>query len=202
MGAVGGRPGARRPTSWSSSAVDGAAAAACRSTASSAPTWPAGRGDLDAPGWRKVVASVADLIGARRPRGRRPPAPRRPQALHLRAAVRQHERRPRAGVFQRRDQRGHHHRPLQGLGAVGGRPQHAPSPSRARPSTCAEVARELGVSHVLEGSVRKAGDRVRITAQLIDGASDSHVWAERYDRDLDRHLRPAGRDLRGHRRRR
>src|SRR5262249_13956370 len=47
------------------------------------------------------------------------------------------------------------------------------------------VARQLGVSHVLEGSVRKAGGRVRITAQLIDGASGGHVWAERYDRDLD-----------------
>jgi adenylate cyclase len=47
-----------------------------------------------------------------------------------------------------------------------------------------QVARELGVSHVLEGSVRKAGDRVRITAQLIDGVTGGHVWAERYDRDL------------------
>jgi adenylate cyclase len=47
-----------------------------------------------------------------------------------------------------------------------------------------QVARELGVSHVLEGSVRKAGGRVRITAQLIDGAAGDHVWAERYDRDL------------------
>jgi len=47
-----------------------------------------------------------------------------------------------------------------------------------------DVARELGVSHVLEGSVRKAGNRVRITAQLIDGATGDHIWAERYDRDL------------------
>jgi adenylate cyclase len=47
-----------------------------------------------------------------------------------------------------------------------------------------EVALKLGVSHVLEGSVRKAGDRVRITAQLIDGAKGDHVWAARYDRDL------------------
>ncbi len=47
-----------------------------------------------------------------------------------------------------------------------------------------DVARKLGVSHVLEGSVRKAGDRVRVTAQLIDGASGGHVWADRYDRDL------------------
>src|SRR5262249_44570547 len=48
-----------------------------------------------------------------------------------------------------------------------------------------DVARELDVSHVLEGSVRKAGNRVRITAQLIDGAAGDHLWAERYDRDLD-----------------
>jgi adenylate cyclase len=47
-----------------------------------------------------------------------------------------------------------------------------------------EIATELNVSHVLEGSVRKAGARVRITAQLIDGATGGHVWAERYDRDL------------------
>jgi adenylate cyclase len=47
------------------------------------------------------------------------------------------------------------------------------------------VARKLNVRHVLEGSVRKAGNRVRITAQLIDGSSGAHVWAERYDRQLD-----------------
>jgi len=47
-----------------------------------------------------------------------------------------------------------------------------------------QVARQLNVSHVLEGSVRKAGGRVRITAQLIDGATGGHLWAERYDRDL------------------
>ena len=47
-----------------------------------------------------------------------------------------------------------------------------------------QVARQLNASHVLEGSVRKAGGRVRITAQLIDGAAGDHIWAERYDRDL------------------
>jgi adenylate cyclase len=46
------------------------------------------------------------------------------------------------------------------------------------------VAQQLKVSHVLEGSVRKAGGRVRITAQLIGAASGEHVWAERYDRDM------------------
>lgn len=46
------------------------------------------------------------------------------------------------------------------------------------------VARHLSVSHVLEGSVRKAGSRVRISAQLIDGQTGSHVWAKRYDREM------------------
>ncbi len=48
-----------------------------------------------------------------------------------------------------------------------------------------KVARELKVSHVLEGSVRRAGGRVRITAQLVDGSSNDSIWAERYDRDLN-----------------
>ena len=48
-----------------------------------------------------------------------------------------------------------------------------------------QVGRELGVRYVLEGSLRKAGNRVRLTAQLIEAASGRHVWAERYDRALD-----------------
>jgi adenylate cyclase len=47
-----------------------------------------------------------------------------------------------------------------------------------------QVARELGVRYVLEGSVRKGGNRVRVTTQLIDAISGAHIWAERYDRDL------------------
>src|SRR4051794_39790888 len=47
-----------------------------------------------------------------------------------------------------------------------------------------EVAKKLGVTHVLEGSVRKVGNQVRITAQLIDGRTGGHVWADRFDRDL------------------
>ncbi|MGH6991942.1 MAG: hypothetical protein ACREEH_01255, partial [Caulobacteraceae bacterium] len=56
---------------------------------------------------------------------------------------------------------------------------------KGRTPNLAEVARELGVSHVLEGSVRKSGNRVRINAQLIDGARGDHLWAERWDRDLE-----------------
>ena len=47
-----------------------------------------------------------------------------------------------------------------------------------------QVAKQLSVTHVLEGSVRKAGDRVRINAQLIDGVTGKHLWADRFDRDL------------------
>jgi TolB-like protein/Flp pilus assembly protein TadD len=49
----------------------------------------------------------------------------------------------------------------------------------------AQVARELGVAHILEGSVRKSGNRLRITAQLIDARTDKHIWSETYDRSLD-----------------
>ena len=48
-----------------------------------------------------------------------------------------------------------------------------------------EIGRRLGVRYIVEGSVRRAGNRVRITAQLIDAVSDTHLWAERYDRDLE-----------------
>jgi TolB-like protein/Flp pilus assembly protein TadD len=47
-----------------------------------------------------------------------------------------------------------------------------------------EIAQQLGIAHVLEGSVQRAGNRVRVSAQLIDARTDTHLWAERYDRDL------------------
>ena len=55
---------------------------------------------------------------------------------------------------------------------------------KGQPINVQKVASELGVNYVVEGSVRKAGNRVRINVQLIDAASDTHVWAERYDREL------------------
>ncbi|MGO9050082.1 MAG: adenylate/guanylate cyclase domain-containing protein [Xanthobacteraceae bacterium] len=55
---------------------------------------------------------------------------------------------------------------------------------KGKPVDVKQVGRELGVSYVLEGSVRKAGNRVRVTGQLIDAASGAHVWADRFDRDL------------------
>jgi TolB-like protein len=56
---------------------------------------------------------------------------------------------------------------------------------RGKANDLVEVAKQLGVQYVVEGSVRKIGNRVRVSAQLIDASSTAHVWAEHYDRDLD-----------------
>ena len=55
---------------------------------------------------------------------------------------------------------------------------------KGKPVDVKQVARELGVRYVLEGSVRKAGNRVRVTGQLIDAANGTHIWADRFDREL------------------
>jgi len=55
---------------------------------------------------------------------------------------------------------------------------------KGKPVKIKKVSEELGVRYVLEGSVRKSGDRVRVTAQLIDAMKGRHIWAEKYDRDL------------------
>src|SRR5262249_51927037 len=47
-----------------------------------------------------------------------------------------------------------------------------------------EIGRDLGVRYILEGSLRKSGTRIRVTAQLVEAETGKHVWAERYDRDL------------------
>src|SRR5216110_2715593 len=55
---------------------------------------------------------------------------------------------------------------------------------RGRPTNLREIGKALGVSNILEGSVRRSGNRVRVNVQLIDAATDEHVWANDYDRDL------------------
>lgn len=55
---------------------------------------------------------------------------------------------------------------------------------KGRAQNLERIARELGVAYVVEGSVRKVGNRVRINAELVEGATDGHLWAARYDRDL------------------
>lgn len=57
-------------------------------------------------------------------------------------------------------------------------------PYRGRGRNLREIAKQLGVAHIVEGTVQRAGGRVRVSAQLIDARSDTHVWAEHYDRDI------------------
>ena len=56
---------------------------------------------------------------------------------------------------------------------------------KGKPVKAQQIAREFGVDYIVEGSVRKAADRVRVTVQLIDGETETHIWAERYDRKLE-----------------
>src|SRR5262249_22215087 len=55
---------------------------------------------------------------------------------------------------------------------------------QSKPGNLAEIAKQLGVANILEGSVQKAADRVHVNVQLIKAASDAHLWAEAYDRKL------------------
>src|SRR5438874_7265015 len=55
---------------------------------------------------------------------------------------------------------------------------------KSKPENLPEIARQLGVAHILEGSVQKSGEAVRVTVQLIKAANDSHLWADTFDRKL------------------
>jgi adenylate cyclase len=139
-------------------------------------------GKADAAGWRKLTASVAALAGT--PAGRAEKRPRRRQLCIC--------------VLPFQNMSGDSEQEyfsdgisedittdLSKISSLGVVARNTAFTFKGRSVDVAEVARTLNVSHVLEGSVRKAGGRVRITAQLIDGATGDHVWAERYDRDLE-----------------
>jgi len=141
-------------------------------------------GDCEAPGWRKLKGSVAALAGD--------PATRR-------LADRKSTRRklsicvlPFANMSGDAEQEYFSDgiteditTDLSKISALGVIARNTAFTFKGQSVDVPEVADKLGVSHVLEGSVRKAGGRVRINAQLIDGATGDHVWAERYDRDLE-----------------
>ena len=136
-------------------------------------------GDLAAPGWRKVAGSVAELIGAAQPAAR--PAIRKLSICVLPFANMSGD--PEQEYFSD----GISEDIITDLSKVSALSVVARNTAfgfKGRSPNVKEVAHQLGVSHVLEGSVRKSGGRVRITAQLIDGAAGDHLWAERYDRDL------------------
>ena len=139
-------------------------------------------GDLEAHGWRKVVASVGDLVGiGRSPTAVPVAAPRKRSICVLPFANMSDD--PQQEYFSD----GISEDIITDLSKVSALEVCARNTAftfKGKSVKVPDVARELDVSHVLEGSVRKAGGRVRITAQLIDGATGNHLWAERYDRDL------------------
>jgi adenylate cyclase len=144
------------------------------------------RGDPDAPGWRKVVASVGALVGAPQaagtPRVDLAPARARHSICVLPFANMSDD--PQQEYFSD----GITEDIITDLSKVSALfvvARNTAFTFKGKSVDIPHVARQLNVAHVLEGSVRKAGNRVRITAQLIDGASGGHVWAERYDRDLE-----------------
>ena len=139
-------------------------------------------GDLDAAGWRKVAASVADLIGDASP-AVTPDLQRKGVSVCVLPFANMS-----ADAEQEYFADGISEDIITDLSKVSALEVIARNSAfafKGKHVDLLQVARQLNVSHILEGSVRKSGNRVRITAQLIDGATNGHLWAERWDRDLD-----------------
>ena len=138
-------------------------------------------GDLADHGWKKVAASVAALIGGIAAEPASSPAVRKLSICVLPFANMSGD--PEQEYFSDgisediiTD--------LSKVSALSVTPRNNAFTFKGKSVEVQEVARRMNVTHVLEGSVRKAGGRVRITAQLIDGVAGDHLWAERWDRDL------------------
>ncbi|HEX6784140.1 MAG TPA: TIR domain-containing protein [Sphingomicrobium sp.] len=138
-------------------------------------------GQRTSPGWRKLLASVGELTGA--------PAPQESKRIKSRDVS--------ICVLPFQNMSGDPEQEyfsdgisedittdLSQVSALEVIARNTAFTFKGRSVNVCEVARALSASHVLEGSVRKVGDRVRINAQLIDGASGGHVWAQRFDREL------------------
>ena len=129
--------------------------------------------------------------------------PKRPkratqQGVHLRPAVRQHERRSRAGIFQRRHHRGHHHRFVEGFGSVGGCPQHrlhVQGPGARREGSRQMLGRQLMFLKAACARRRPGPDH----GQLIDGDGGRPCLGRPLRSRPDRHFRDPGRDFQGDR---
>ena len=144
-------------------------------------------GDADAPGWRRVLSSVADLVSPGVQQGAetlpRPALAARRTSICVLPFVNMS-----GGAEQEYFSDGISEDIITDLSRVSALDVTARNTAftfKGRNVNVPDLARELNVGHVVEGSVRKAGRRVRITAQLIDGDTGNHLWAERYDRDLD-----------------
>lgn len=142
-------------------------------------------GDREGPGWRKLARSVAALVGhGGSPLGDGPQHARKARGLSICVL-------PFANMSGDAEQEYFSDgiseditTDLTNISALSVVARNTAFTFKGRAVDAAVVARQLNVSHLLEGSVRKSGNRVRITAQLIDGVTGDHLWAERYDRDL------------------
>ncbi|MDQ1741276.1 MAG: adenylate cyclase, partial [Pseudonocardiales bacterium] len=141
-------------------------------------------GDPDAQGWRKLIASVEALAGpAKHGERKELPSGRRQQVsvcvlpfANMSGEAEQEYFSDGISEDITTD--------LSKVSALAVTARNTAFTFKGHSVNVCDVAAKVGVSHVLEGSVRKVGNRVRITAQLIDGTTGDHVWAERYDRDL------------------
>jgi adenylate cyclase len=134
-------------------------------------------GEADHPGWRKVLASIAALTAGESA------APEAPELSICVLPFANMSGDPEQEYFSD----GISEDTITDLSKVSALQVTARNTAfafKGRSVDIRQVARKVAASHVLEGSVRKVGDRVRITAQLIDGTTGNHLWAERWDRDL------------------
>jgi adenylate cyclase len=142
-------------------------------------------GEADAAGWRKIVSGVGELVGERQPMAMTLDPQPKPAGLSVCVL-------PFVNMSGDPEQEYFSDgitedviTDLSRISALQVIARNTAFTFKGKAADVTQIARQLKVSHVIEGSVRKAGGRVRITAQLIDGTSGSHIWAERFDRDLD-----------------
>ena len=140
-------------------------------------------GDEGSAGWKKLTASVAALAGEPNSSSERRPPPKKQQVsicvlpfAHMSGDAEQEYFSDGISEDITTD--------LSKVSALAVTARNTAFMFKGQSGDVSDIARKLGVSHVLEGSVRKAGARVRITAQLVDGTTGDHLWADRYDRDL------------------
>jgi len=144
-------------------------------------------GDTNATGWRKLEDSVAALVrGTADEDGFAEPAPAKAQAIRASICVL-----PFVNMSGEPEQEYFSDgiseditTDLSKVSALEVVARNTAFSFKGQNPNVEEVAKQLNVSHVLEGSVRKAGNRIRINAQLIDGSTGKHLWADRFDRDL------------------
>ena len=138
--------------------------------------------DEETPGWRKLVASVSALVGS--PQGDAPAARKSKQQVSVCVLPFQNMSGDPEQEYFSDGISEDITTDLSRISALEVIARNTAFQFKGQSVDVCDVARKLGVTHVLEGSVRKVADRVRITAQLIDGRSGGHLWAERFDRDL------------------